>query len=47
MNQLNPIKELYILYSEEEPPRIVEVVGDDIDFDLDRKDRPANPYLEL
>ena len=33
MNQLDPIEELYDMYSEEEDtPRIVEVKDDDLDF---------------
>ena len=36
MNWLDPIEELYNMYSEEEDtPRIVEVGNDDLDFDLD------------
>jgi len=38
------------MYSEEgDPPRIVEVVNNslDFDFDLDNKDGPADPYLKL
>ena len=48
MNQLDPIKELYDMYLEEEkPPRIVKVTADDWDFNLDNEDRLADPYLEL
>ena len=36
MNRLDPIEELYDMYSEEEDtPRIVELVDDGLDFDLD------------
>ena len=36
MNQLDPIEELYNMYlDEEETLRIVEVVADELDFDLD------------
>ena len=48
MNQLDPIEELYNMYLEEEStPRIVEVVDNGLDFDLDNKNRLADPYLEL
>jgi len=47
MNRLDPIEELYDMYSEEEDtPRIVEVVNDGLDFDLDIEG-PANPYMDL
>jgi len=47
MNRLDPIEELYDMYSEEEDtPRIVELVDDGLDFLLD-VDRPANPYMDL
>ena len=47
MNRLDPIKELYDMYSEEEDtPRIVEVVDDGLDFDSD-VEGPANPYMDL
>ena len=32
---------------EEDTPRIVEVAADDLDFDLDKKNKPANLYLGL
>jgi len=45
---LDFIKELYNMYLEEEDtPRIVEVAADDLDFDLDKKNKPVNLYLEL
>jgi len=48
INHLDPIEELYDMYSEEEEAlRIVEVVEDSLDLDLDLKDRLADPYLEL
>ena len=48
MNCLDPIKELYDMYSEEEDsPRIVEVLNNNSDFDLDMEDRLADPYIEL
>ena len=44
---LDPIEELYNMYSEEEDtPRIVELVDDGLDFDLDLEG-PANPYIDL
>ena len=47
MNRLDPIEELYNMYSEEEDtPRIVEVVDDGLDFDSDVKG-PADPYMDL
>ena len=46
MKQLDPIKELYNLYSEEEDsPRIIELGNADLDFGL--KGGPADPDLEL
>jgi len=48
MNRLDPIEELYDMYSEEEDtPRIVEVADNGMDFDSDLEDGLANPYLEL
>jgi len=48
MNTLDPIKELYNLYSEEETfPQIVEVRDNRLDFDSDLEDGPADPYLDL
>jgi len=47
MNRLDPIKELYDIYSEEEDTlRIVEVEDDNLDFVLDIE-RPTNPYMDL
>ena len=47
MNQLDPIEELYNMYSEEEDTlRIVELVDDGLDFDSDIE-RLANPYIDL
>ena len=47
MNRLNPIEELYNMYSEEEDtPRIVELVDDGLDLDSDI-DGPADPYMDL
>jgi len=47
MNRLDPIEELYNMYSEEEDtPRIVEVVDDGLDFDSD-VEGPADPYMDL
>jgi len=47
MNQLDPIKELYDMYLEEEDtPRIVEVKDDGLDFVSDIKE-PADPYMNL
>jgi len=48
MNWLDPIKELYNMYSEEEDTlRIVEVTVDDLNFNLDIEDRLADLYLKL
>jgi len=47
MNRLDPIEELYEMYSEEEDaPRIVEIEDDGLDF-LSDEDRPADPYMDL
>ena len=47
MNWLDPIEELYDMYSEEEDtPRIVELVDDGLDFDSD-VEGPADPYMDL
>jgi len=47
MNRLDPIEELYDMYLEEEDtPRIVELVDDGLDFDLD-VEGPADPYVDL
>jgi len=47
MNQLDPIKELYNMYLEEEDtPRIVEIEDNGLDFVLD-VEGPANPYMDL
>ena len=47
MNWLDPIEELYDMYSEEEDtPRFVEVEDDGLDFLLD-VDGPADPYMDL
>ena len=47
MNRLDPIKELYDMYSEEEDTlRIVELVDDGLDFGSDIEG-PANPYMDL
>jgi len=47
MNRLDPIEELYNMYSEEEDTlRIVEVGDDDLDSVSDIKG-PANPYMDL
>jgi len=35
------------MYSEEDSPKIVEVVDKELDFDLDIKDRLADLYLKL
>ena len=46
-NRLDPIEELYNMYSEEEDtPRIVEVVDDGLDFDLDVEGL-ADPCMDL
>jgi len=47
MNQLDPIKELYDMYSEKENTlKIVEVGDNDLDFVLDIEGL-ANPYIDL
>jgi len=47
MNQLDPIKELYDMYLEEEDtPRIIEIKDDRLDLDLDIEG-PADPYMDL
>jgi len=48
MNQLDPIEEVYDMYSEEDKPQITKVAIDlELDFDSDLENRLANPYLEL
>jgi len=47
MNWLDPIEELYNMYSEEEDtPRIVEIENDGLDFVSD-VEGPADPYMDL
>jgi len=47
MNQLDPIKELYDMYSEEEDTlRIVEIEDDGLDFVSDIEGL-ADPYMDL
>jgi len=47
MNRLDPIEELYDMYSEEEDtPRIVELGDNGSDFVLDIEG-PADPYIDL
>jgi len=47
MNQLDPIEELYNMYSEEEDtPRIVEIEDDRLDFVSD-VEGPADLYMDL
>jgi len=47
MNRLDPIEELYDMYSEEEDTlRIVELGDNGLDLDLDIKG-PADPYIDL
>jgi len=47
MNQLDPIKELYDMYSEEEDTlRIIEVEDDGLDFVSDIEGL-ADPYMDL
>jgi len=47
MNQPDPIKELYDMYSEENTSRIVEVEEDRLGMDSDLEDGLADPYLKL
>ena len=47
MNRLDPIEELYNMYSEEEDTlRIVELKDNDLDFVSD-VEGPADPYIDL
>jgi len=47
MNRLDPIEELYDMYSEEEDtPRIIEIEDDGLDLDSD-VEGPADPYMDL
>ena len=47
MNWLDPIKELYDMYSEEEDtPKIIEIEDDGLDFVSD-VEGPADPYMDL
>jgi len=47
MNWLDPIEELYDMYSkEEDTPRIVELGDDGLDLVLDIEG-PADPYMDL
>jgi len=47
MNRLDPIEELYGIYSEEEDtPKIVEIEDDRLDFVLNIEG-PADPYMDL
>jgi len=47
MNRLDPIEELYDMYSEEEDtPKIVEIEDNELDFVLDIEG-PADPYMDL
>jgi len=47
MNRLDPIEELYNIYSEkEDTPRIVEVEDDGLDFTSDIEG-PTDPYIDL
>ena len=47
MNRLDPIEELYNMYSEEEDtPRIVELGDDGLDLVSDIEG-PVNPYIDL
>jgi len=48
ITQLDPIEELYNMYlDKEEALRIVEIVGDDLDFNLDTEEELADLYLKL
>jgi len=45
MNRLDPIKELYDMYSEkEDTPRIVELADDGLDFVSDCHESPLQVY---
>ena len=47
MNRLDPIEELYEMYSEEEDtPRIMEIEEDGLDLDSD-VEGPTGPYMDL
>ena len=48
MNWLDPIKELYNMYSkEEDTPNIVKVVDNKLEVDSNLENRPVNPYFQL
>ena len=48
MNALDPIKELYNLYSDkEETPWITEIVDEGLGLESDLEDGLADPYLEF
>ena len=48
MNTLDPIEELYNLYSDkEETPWIMEITDDGLGWDLDMRNGPANLYVDL
>jgi len=47
MNRLDPIEELYNMYSEEKDPlKVVELEDDGLDFVSD-VEGPADPYMDL
>jgi len=47
INRLDPIEELYDMYSEEEDtPRVVEIEDDGLDLVSDIEG-PADPYMDL
>jgi len=48
MNHLDPIEELYDMYLKKEKTlRIIELIGNHLDLDLDLGDGLANLYLKL
>jgi len=44
INHLDPIEDLYNIYSEEKVPQIVEVLDNISDLDIEG---PADPYMDL
>jgi len=48
MNCLDPIEELFDMYLEEEDtPRIIEIIDNQMDLDSELEDRLADLHLEL
>ena len=48
MKELGPIEKLYNMYLEEKDfPRVIEIVNNGLNMDLDLEGGPADPYLKL